>query len=311
MDKLFYSSQIFSFFTKRFFSLHLIYKLFSYVKSWHCVDFFARANLFNLFNLVNVNRLKNLFLRRVGCNRLWNEIFKMVDVGLIGFSNYFVFEKTSYLECSFLSMFLLEVYLFEFDLYLLDIAFNLNSIKILTSNYEHYLLSSKRFSNDITYFNSNFFPSRIDKTLINSVNLKNFNSYVIMNFYNNFSSKFVNGFFFLFFVRYFYFLRYKSQLIIAFKGTFNLFSFLKSKIISFVRSNLNVDLRFSSVSLVTFFLGYNIKSNLVKFNSENNIAFFNENYSFPSSTNDIIKFLSLKLEKLKSKINIEIGRAHV
>nr|YP_009145556.1 maturase [Trachelomonas volvocina]AKL82468.1 maturase [Trachelomonas volvocina] len=304
IDRLFYSARFISLFNQKFFSLNITSKLFSYISRWYCLDFFVRANFFTLFNLINVNRLKNLFLKKVGCNRLWEEIFKMINVGLVNFSNFFILEKKSFLESSFISIFLLEIYLFEFDLYLLENCFNLSSVKSLIYDYEDGFFSLRLAKKNSNFFNLGFFPSRVDKHLVNFINLNFLNSNNVNTMSTDFLLDFKTSCSF-FFVRYFYYARYKNHLIIGFKGSRNFFNLLKSKLSFFVRSNLNMEISFSSISSETFFLGYIIKSNISQFNNFN--SFKNVN-NFTSSRYKLFTHLLSKLEKLKNKVDSLIVR---
>ena len=198
VDRLFYSGRFVSLFNERFFSLNMLSRIFSYVSCWDSMDYFFCGKVFSFFNIININRLKNLLLKKINCNKLWGEILKIIDVGLINFSEFFILEKKFYLECSFISIFLLEVYLFELDLYLLDICFNLSSVKTLVYNNRNNLLSLSRQSKEKNFFNFYVFPNRIDKLLINSVNLKYLNYDQINNSSKDFFLEIKSGFLFFF-----------------------------------------------------------------------------------------------------------------
>lgn len=299
-DRLFYSGRFVSLFNQRFFSLNMLPIIFSYVSNWDSMDFFFCGKVFNFFNVININKLKNLILKKVNCNKLWGEIFKIIEVGLINFSDFFILEKKFYLECSFISIFLLEIYLFELDLYLLDICFNLSSVKTLVYNNSNNLLSLPRQIKNMSFFNSYFFPNRVEKLLINSFSLKCLNYDQVNNLSKDFFLKVKNSLLF-FFVRYFCYVRYKNYLVLGFKGSLNFFNFLRSKLTFFVRSNLNIDIDFTSISLETFFLGYKIKNNKKEFSYLNNS---NRSNYISYSNKKVFVYLLLKLDKLRTKIDI-------
>lgn len=86
------------------------------IKSWNRdIDFFINLRVLRSFNLVNKNKLKNIFKKYTKHEFLWKEIEKMFNSGFINISNDLIYESRYYLRDSPLSSFLLNLYMSEFD----------------------------------------------------------------------------------------------------------------------------------------------------------------------------------------------------
>ena len=286
----------YEFFGSRFLCLETIYKLFSKVSSWGSLNFLLSSKIQLVFNSLNLNRLKNLFLKRVSSQMLWNEIRKMIDVGLVGISGDFLFEKKFYLGCSFFSFFLLEIYLLEVDLYLLDLRFKTISFKDLI--FPVFKLLSNDLSYRIEYFN--FTPNKIERYLANFGDLLNLNCFRISKFYKQ-SSRSFNSKFSMFFFKSLDFVRYKYNLLLGVRGSEEFLNYLKSKLASFVRMSINMELSFVSYNfyLNVNFLGFMIQSsNFSKFIEDR------VHKTFFSLDANIVHFLFLKLDNFKNKMSL-------
>lgn len=292
-DKIFYSNELYLLFNSRFYGFVLIYRLFSSIRKWRSISFFSSSKIFTLSNLININRLKNLFIKNLNCFRCWNEISKLIDIGLVGFADEFILEGRFYLKCSFFSVFLLELYFYELDVYLFNLYFKSSIVKNLRffSNFTNRSIIQKNFC----FFDSLYSPNKFEKHILKFKSLKNLNFYRMFNFKDFYSTIVVQPFFLLF-IKEFKYIRYKNHLLFGIIGSFNLNLLLKSKVLFFVRSNLNMELHFSGFTNSIRFLGFDILNlnRLDKLNGNLNYNLFEKN--------KLTKFLVQRVDNFRNKL---------
>lgn len=142
----------------------------SVVKSWdNDIDFFLELKILRSFNLINKNRLKNIFKRYVNDDSFWIEIEKMLNSGFISISNDLVYNCKASLDDSLLSSFLLNIYLKEFDDFVGNLIYKYN----LRKNFYSLGNNSNKFMS--VYFNTlkRFSPLKLEVNLNHVDNLKN------------------------------------------------------------------------------------------------------------------------------------------
>lgn len=101
-------------------------------KTWSSnVLFLINHRFVNFFDSINKNRLKNIFYRVIPNSKVWNEISSMLDNGILNIrSDYFYSNDFSPLF-DFLSFLLFNIYILEFDFYILNLISILSSRKIV------------------------------------------------------------------------------------------------------------------------------------------------------------------------------------
>jgi hypothetical protein len=85
------------------------------IKNWPTnLNWFLKMDINKIFNNVNYNRLKNIFLKYCPDNHIWNELNKLIKAGIINL-NTDTQANSNILQGSILSPFLFNVYLTELD----------------------------------------------------------------------------------------------------------------------------------------------------------------------------------------------------
>lgn len=231
------------------------------LKNWNnTINFLICFNLQISFNSFNKSRLKNIFLRIIEDHRIWDEIEKMWNAGLINFS--IPFFKDENFFSNFFSKFIFNLYLTEIDLYI-------NNSLVLY--FDSFFYNSKRFSvfslSKITGLN--FVSLKVRKSLINLKNLKQRKFLYLSNLTNKYYS--INASRFEKKINY---VRYSEAFIIGVTGSKNFSLEIKEKVLSFLKGNLYLSVSFCNLNNVLekniFFLGHSIQlvlsKTLFKFN---------------------------------------------
>jgi hypothetical protein len=131
---------------------------------------FLGIYLLRVFDVVNKNRLKNILRKYLVDDCLLTEIEKMFYSGIIDISNDFIYNSKEFLGYSLLSSFLLNLYMKEFDIFIISSISQYNFKKNFYRNIKNV---DKHF---ITYHSmlKRFFPIRSDIELTSIRNLKKF-----------------------------------------------------------------------------------------------------------------------------------------
>jgi len=189
----------------------------------------------------NRNKLKNIFFLIFKDQFFWTELEKLFNLNFIGFTLDFLYGKNTFLRTNFLSMILFEIYLFDFDCFLIDLSLSFSSLKNIFSVFGY----NQNSFTGVFFFNS--ISLLFDKSTASLLNSK---IYTFRTFNVNESSIFVKKFFAN---------RYKDHLLLSFISSHKFSSFVKTKILSFLRSVIGFDLRkFYFTDQSFHFLGYKI-----------------------------------------------------
>lgn len=233
----------------------------SNIKTWDSnLKFFLTGKIILSFNLMNRNRLKNIFLKTIGDIAFWSEIEKLVNCNLIDISGNAIYLKSRFLDNKPLSYWLLEMYLNELDIFLANIVDSFGSRLNI-------YLSNKLFSNKSFFFK--FIPLKLEKNLFKFKNLK-------LNYINQYSFvvEKLLGKFTLFEIslnRILYSARYLNHFSLGIIGSKNFSLSLRRKIISFIKTNLLFSIKdfklYSLPSDYISFLGFNISTYYLSKNS--------------------------------------------
>lgn len=153
------------------FSNFSAYSSASIIRSWsNDIDFFLSLRILRSFNLINKNRLKNIFKRYVKNGFLWKEIDKMFSCGFINISSDLIYNFKDFLGDSLLSSFLLNLYLKEFD----DFMFNITQKYNLRKNFYNKLGHNYKIISNYNFTLKRFSPLRLEENLSHLNNLKAF-----------------------------------------------------------------------------------------------------------------------------------------
>lgn len=225
---------------------YIIYNL----KNCHInFTYFIKCKIVKGFIILNKNRLKNIFLNIIKDIRIWIEIDKLLNFGIVDISNDIFYRNFDLKNFNSLAYFLFNVYLSEFDFY----AFSLcNRFYFKNNNFSEGSIYSK-----LKYFYFNEIDSL--KLYRKAEFFKKSKNFKIINKKN---SKFIDRSQHSFFREILYF-RYLNYFLVPLVSS-KLFSLkLKNKIVSFLKSNLFLQLDFVYVFPFSdnniFFLGYNVK----------------------------------------------------
>ena len=272
--------------------------------SWSTtIDYFLTCRVSKSFNRVHVNRLRNIFLKYLDDVIVWDEIYKLISYGLIDFSDRFIYLKKSFLYNNFLSIFLFEIYLSEFDIYAENLRRQFISTKIIFLKFNK---DRKDRIAQLIFPNIVSFPLKLDKSLSNCRILKDLFIYKK----NKIRNFLLTNHLFLSFHRNFIFTRYKDHSMVVVASSKDFAYFLRNKLFLFMRSNLKMDFTnfqlFSKSDKLIFFLGYNVRYMFSK-KAYDNFAYF---LSFQKKFNVLLlsrlenfrkKLVSLSVKRLNSE----------
>lgn len=83
------------------------------------VNFVLKCEFLQGFLSLNLNRLKNIFFKLINDVRVWNEIEKMINSNFVSFSKDYIYINKNNMGLNSLSFLLFNIYLSEFDFYLI------------------------------------------------------------------------------------------------------------------------------------------------------------------------------------------------
>lgn len=260
---------------------HKIPKIIHSIINWNKPNFLHTPKILRKFTKDNIKILKNIFLKSCNDIKMWSEIDKMYVAGLLNFSDKCIYENAFFLDTSIMSVFLMEIYFSELDLFFFKISSQFNSLKNIS-----YFQSSKKIQTQHTSFS----PIFSEKSLENANILHNINLKKNLNKKKNISNT-------LNFCRRIYYNRYKDKFLIGLKGSNSFSLLLKNKMNYFFRSNLGMNLTDTSSTYSQgssiYFLGYKIK----KANNTEKII----NKSRGENKNYLKSNLLSKIESIKNK----------
>nr|YP_009538701.1 maturase [Lepocinclis ovum]AYQ93719.1 maturase [Lepocinclis ovum] len=217
------------------------------------ISYFMKVKILSSSTFINKNRLEHIFLKFIKDHRIWNEIYKMMNVSAL------------FLPCinNFNSLYslLFNLYLFEFDSYI----FNLSSY--FTSKYLFY---KDYFYSKFHYIQTNRVPILIDRyyNITGRKNIKLFSLYDKSHLNYQFC-----------FQRHFYYSRYTNYFLFGIIGSGSFLYKLKIRIFSFLRSTLFLNIEkfefFPSSYVSVIYLGY--KLSLLNRNNSNHSLLLEKN----------------------------------
>ena len=230
----------------------------NFIRSWDKnIKFFLTARFLKSFDLINKNKLKNIFKKALIDNTFWSEIEKMIKVGIIDFSSKAIYTSKNIFSNSLLSTFLFNIYLIEFEFFIFQIALKYNLRKIIKKKF--FLSQNKNFS----LYKKNFIeysPINLENKLMKFKNIR----FLYVDKYNKFKRFFFEKRNFLVpFTKHIYYARYIDHFIFGFISS-KIFVFsIQKKLVSFIRSNLHFDVKDLTLSSINdnsiIFCGFNIR----------------------------------------------------
>lgn len=266
-------------FINNYISSFSVQRKINFIKTWKNIKISLSLEVSLKFLDFHKNRLKNIFCFYFGDIAFWDQIQSLIEFGLLNFSLDFVYEQNSIFKTSFLSIILLEIYFYEFDIFMSDLCFRFTSFKSLYSPY-NFLHGARSYR-----FGTNYFPLQLERFIINIRNLRN-----LCKTEKNF--KHMVDFGFASYIKNLLVSRYKNHLLLGFISS-NKFVFLvKNKLFYFLRSVLLFDLKnFSISSNKICFLGFDV-----------NFSYYLKD---GNSTGRSVKFINIKNFELKvfSRLN--------
>lgn len=228
----------------------------SKIRSWSTeVDFFVVLNILLSLDILNKNRLKNIFQRNPYIdNTFWHEIVKMINSNIVNFSDNYIYSCKNKLLSSPLSIFLLELYLSEIDIYLLSYSSRCNIRRILKDDF---IFLDKPTPN---YKKKSFLPIRLESNLLKYKSLKSF-SITKSNSFKYYFERNIDSF--VSFDKRILYTRYLNHIIIGFVSSKLFVDIMSRKLKSFIRSSLHFDIKtkgtFYSAEKNIIFCGFNIR----------------------------------------------------
>lgn len=234
-------------------NLKSVHSVIDYIKSWDVnLHFFLTNKISINFSYFQFNRLKNIFFKRFGEPKLWFEIEKMFKSGSLCFSYDSIYWGNDFFCFSLLSRYLLELYLSELDTYILTLVSETS-----WNLFKGHHLSSSLYLSSIC----KSLPLKLEKNLLFYKRLSKFNNLRVSNLSNYFRKNFFRSTS-LNLKRNFFYVRYANFFLIAFLSSRNYANFVFDKVLAFVRSNLVLDLKQTSINSYLehelYFLGFKI-----------------------------------------------------
>nr|YP_010700250.1 putative group II intron reverse transcriptase/maturase mat2 [Euglena deses]WCH63394.1 putative group II intron reverse transcriptase/maturase mat2 [Euglena deses] len=222
----------------------------SLIRNWdQQTRFFLNFVVLRSFDYKNKNRLQNIFRKFVKIERIWLELQKMMDVGFIDFSHDSIYlGKNSF---NILSIFLFEIYLYEFDYYIQYFSFKSNLRK------HFYKIKDSYF---FDFLNKDHISIKLEKFLnvsstLKILNIKNLDNFQL--YYRNKLNKCI------IFDRFIQWIRYKDYFLFGVVGSKNFLFFLKKKLFSFITGALHFQVKsnhfYDCKESYVFFAGFIIK----------------------------------------------------
>lgn len=241
------TKNFFKFDSYSFISNFSLLNVFNNIENWDSnITFFISYKFLNFFDFLNKNRLKNLFLRVVKDTRVWDEIIKMMNDNIMEISpDYFYYDKNSQF-LSFLSFFLFQIYCSELDFYISNLVLRLNTRSFI----------KRKKSLSVNLLKTKFL-------CLIPIKYSKFSSLKLVDFKNPlfFDSSIEKDCFI--FERNINYVRYMDCFLLGISGSKNFSLRINSKITSFLRGNLHLDMSYfnfsSGFESSTYFLGYQIQ----------------------------------------------------
>lgn len=261
-NNFFNSRNSFSFSKKILTHSQFVHPVINSVKGWDTnITYFLKLNILRSFNIVNINRLKNIFCKQVKDFKFWSEIQKMIYVGLVDFSDHLIYKKQDFYKSGLLSSFLLDVYFSELDIFIKDLSIRYNSKFSLYNSQFKFLSKMNLERQRYNIILKNFIPLKLEKKILMFKTLNGFNLFKSRKFIDIFKAHILNTSY-QSFDKGIYFVRYLHHILLAIVGSKNFSISLKNKIYSFVEGNLHFKMKDSILSSkfdsFVFFLGFNL-----------------------------------------------------
>lgn len=204
-----------------------------------------------VFDNVNKNRLKNIFLKYLNQPRIWLEIEKMMNAGIIDID--FVWEIKELQQGSILAPFLFNVYMTEFDRF----ATQLSSLKDILFSKGHVFNSEAM--REYKKLKVEFSNSRINSVLKKYGTVENVKN-IIKNKMKEHYKKYGRHYSINTKMRQIFYTRYVDDFIIGIVGSKSFAMEVKNSVNTFLKSNLHLNVKKDTLinrnSKGTKFLGY-------------------------------------------------------
>lgn len=275
-----------------FFSSFTVHNSIKEFRSWDpSINFFIKFNILKVFRSLNRNRLKNIFCKVIHDIFFWQEIEKMINSNFVNICSEKIYLAAYNNNFSFLSRFLLNVYLSELDYYVNSISSKLNNkfnIFLGTLN--------RQQKNDFNYIFFSYIPLKMEKKLFYIHNLRKINLLL----YNNIRQNYVNNLSdskMRFFSLKIFYLRFLNFGLLGIKSSLAFTRSLYTDLITFTKTNLHLEFvesgLYSSLDKSLFFLGFNLRKKLVSLKRNEKLSLLNKKY---------LNLLKLRIFKYKQNI---------
>nr|YP_009145434.1 maturase [Monomorphina parapyrum]AKL78908.1 maturase [Monomorphina parapyrum] len=275
-----------------FYSYNTVHNSIKNMGTWDTdVDYFIKLDILRVFGNLNRNRLKNIFCKIIQETFFWQEIEKMINSNNINICSNDIYLTNDNNSFSFLSRFLLNLYLAELDIYVNSIisGFN-NRLNIFFETSNIYLSGNSKS------LLSEFIPLKLENLLSSKKSLKNINVLLYQTIESNFTRILPNSRTRFFVIKIFY-TRFLHHGLIAIKSSLEFTRSFSNNLINFIRTNLHFDftesLILSSIDKNLFFLGFNVRKKSFDFKSS----------SFLPLKKSFLTKLDFRLLRFKKKIN--------
>lgn len=231
------------------YSVHYFINL---IKNWGTgFEYFINSRLLKSLSIIHKNRLKNI-VNKFTCNdtKMWLAIEKMIYLNMVSFSDPYIYRDNSAIRYSLLSNFLLNIYLLELDFFVTSFSTSYNIKSFVELNFKNYfeqlLIFKPVMFDKLALYNSSLRDLNTSKnTFIKKVYTRNVKDIIVFN-------------------RSIKYARFLDHFILGLSCSKNFAILLQKKLISFIRSNLHLDLEtnylLSSKSDPICFAGFVFKS---------------------------------------------------